>query len=69
MRNVLYKLSRENQNTYFIISEVFSLENLTVFERMWKKYSRARESIDDRQYGARAFHAEYLRLQTYTKNM
>ena len=36
MRNVSDKLFRENQNTHFVISKFFSLENRAVYEIMWK---------------------------------
>jgi len=35
MRNVSGKSCRENQNTYFIFSDIFS-EKCAVFEIMWK---------------------------------
>jgi len=37
MRNVSENICRENQNTHFIFSNFFfPLENLAVYEKMWK---------------------------------
>ena len=36
MRNVSDKICRENQNTYFVISNFFFFENRAVYEQMWK---------------------------------
>jgi hypothetical protein len=61
MRNISEKFCRENQNTLFICSN-FLFENRAVKEIMWKKlYCRAGRR---RKYGACAFHARYLKIQT-----
>jgi len=67
VRNVSGKSCRENQNTRFVFGNFFFLENLTVYEVMWKiMWSRA----DHRwQYGACALRTRDLRLQTHTHNM
>ena len=45
MRNVSYK-NTENKNTHFVFSNFF-FENRAVYEKMWKKYCRAGQTIDD----------------------
>jgi hypothetical protein len=37
MRNVLDKHCRGNQNTHFVFSNFFFLENRAVYEEMWEK--------------------------------
>jgi hypothetical protein len=66
MRNVLDKNCRENQNTHFMFNNFFFF-NCVIYEKMWKKYHRAGQAIDDSL--AHVLHAGYLRLQTYTQNM
>ena len=36
MRNVADKSCRETQNTHFVFSNFFSLENRAIYEKMWK---------------------------------
>ena len=67
MRNVSDKGCRENQNTHFTFSNFFFFlpENRAVYEIRWKNIvepDRPRRW----QYGACAFHAGSLRLQTHT---
>jgi hypothetical protein len=64
MKNVLDKSCRENQNTHFMLANV--LKKIVPFMRCGKKYSRTGDA--KWQYGACAFHAESLRLRTYTRN-
>jgi hypothetical protein len=64
MKSVSDKRLTENK-TYFAFNIFF--ENPAVYETMWKiLYSWAGHR---RQYGACAFYAGYLRLQTHTENM
>ena len=46
----------------------FFSENSPVYEIMWKKCGTARQATDDNTVRRCAFHAGYLRLQTYTQN-
>jgi hypothetical protein len=43
MRNVSYKSCTENQNTHFIFSNFFSLENRAVYEIIWKNMVEPRK--------------------------
>jgi len=61
MINISDKSCRETQNTHLTFSNFF-FENRTFYEITWK-YFRACEAT--RQWGARALHAGYLRLQTH----
>jgi len=36
MRNVLDKICRANQNTYFVFNNFFPPENCAVYETVWK---------------------------------
>jgi hypothetical protein len=46
MKHVSDKSCTENQNTHFMSNNFFS-ENRAVYEIMWKKYGRARQTTDD----------------------
>jgi hypothetical protein len=46
MRNVSDRSCRGNQNTRFVFNNFFP-ENLAVYEVMWKKYGRGRQTTDD----------------------
>ena len=63
MRNVSGKSCRQNQNTHFILNNFFFLENLAVYEIMWKNIYSRRGHIW--QCGACVLHAGYLRLYTH----
>jgi len=58
----------ENQNTRFVFNFFFVGGGIVPFIRQCGKiwYSRTNQR---RQYGASAFHAGYLRLQTHTQNL
>jgi len=48
MRNISGKSLRGNQNTHFVLKNLPPpLENQAVYDIMWKKYSRAKQAIDD----------------------
>jgi hypothetical protein len=47
MRNVSGKRFRENQNTHFVFSDFFVLENRAVDEKMWKNMVERGEATDD----------------------
>jgi len=50
IRNVSKNICRENQTTYFIFTQLFSLENLSL---LWEKYCRAGKVTDDNMEHAR----------------
>jgi len=54
MRNVSDKTHTENQNTHFVLSNIF-FENGAVYEKMWQKYCRWGQATW--QYGACTLHA------------
>ena len=68
MRNVSDKSCRENEDTHFVFSNFFfKIENRDVYEIMWKNIAepdRPQTTIWRTRNGA-----EYLSLQTHTKNM
>jgi hypothetical protein len=45
-RNVSDKSCRENQNTHFVFSSIFS-ENRAVYEIMWENVATVRQATDD----------------------
>ena len=47
MRIVSDRRCRENQNSHFMFNNILFFENGTVFEIVWKKYSRAGQATDD----------------------
>jgi len=58
MKNVADESYRENQNTHFVLSNLFFfLENLAVCEIIWKKYYKSGQTTDDNMA-----HVGYLRL-------
>ena len=67
MRNVSETSYRRYQNT-FLFSIIFSSENRTIYEIMWKEYGRAGQATDDNMEHAH-LHAGYLTVQTQTQNM
>jgi len=67
MRTVSEKRGRENKNTHFMQNNFFFLKSRCLWNNV-QKYSRT-ERGHRWQYGALAFHARYLRLQTYTLGM
>jgi hypothetical protein len=61
------KLYRKSKHTFYVQNFFFPPENRTVYEIGGRiMHSRTGHG---RQYGARAWHAGYLRLQTHTPNM
>jgi len=62
MKSVSDKICRENQNTRFVFSGVFSI--ILPFMTKCGKYCTARQAT--RQCGACALHAGYLSLHTHT---
>jgi hypothetical protein len=66
MRNVSDKSSRENQNTHFVLNNLFP--KIVPFVCKWGKTFQCERS-HTWQYGTCAFHAGYLRLHTHTQNM
>jgi hypothetical protein len=69
MRNVSDKNCRETQNTHFMFSNLRIYENCAVHETMWKNMAQLDRPQRTIQYGARASHAGYPRLQTHIQNM
>jgi hypothetical protein len=53
MRNVVDKSSRENENTHFMLNNLFP--QIVQLMRLCRK--KCRRQGDRRQYGARALHA------------
>jgi len=68
IRNVSDKRCRENQNTHFMFN-FFSPESHALYEIMWKNTTEPDKPPMTVQYGACAFHAGYLSVQTHTQNM
>jgi hypothetical protein len=66
-RNISDKICLKIQNIHFVFSSLFF--EMCRYEMKWKKYCRADQTTDDRQYGARNFRAGYIRLQAHTQNM
>jgi hypothetical protein len=61
----MQKLYRKSKHTFYVHQTFFFFENRAVYEIKWKNlYSRRGHR---RQYGACAFHAGYLRLQTHSE--
>jgi len=66
MKNVSDKSYRETRYTHFMFNDFFfSFENRAVYEITWKNIvERGSHRL---QYGGRALHAGYLRLQIHTQ--
>jgi len=58
----------EEIKTPFMFNNLFP-DNRAVYEIMWKYPVEPDSPQMTIQYGARALHAEWLRLQTHTHNM
>jgi len=64
MKNISDRHCRENQNTYSI---TFFFENRARLSTKWENIGSWADH--GRQYGARALHATFLRLQIGTQNI
>ena len=65
--DIFQKSCRENQNTYFMFSNLFFFENRSIYEIMWKNIvdpGRPEVTIWRMRFACR-----YLGLQTHTQNM
>jgi hypothetical protein len=57
MRNISYKICRDNQNTHFVLNKIVS-QNRTVYDIMWRNVVQPEES-----------QMTEARTQTHTQNM
>jgi hypothetical protein len=62
IRNVSYKICRENQNTHFMFSNFFFRK----YCLLWDNVEKWRVGRHIWQFGACALHAGYVRLHTHT---
>jgi len=58
MRNISYKIRREDQNTHFVSNDVFSFENPAFCEIMWKNTVQPDSPQMTTQLGASSLHVE-----------
>jgi len=66
-REMFHKYCKQNQITYLIFNKL-CYKIRAVYEVMWKSMVEPDRSQMMIEHGACAFHAAYLRLQTYNQN-
>ena len=66
MRNFSEKSCRENQNTYFVLTNFFLKKSSHLWDTV-EKYYIVGQATDDNM--THPLHAAYLRLQSHAQNM